>query len=115
MSSVVTEIMIFQDDELEEPLQKLKMGKLRVYMCMYCVYAHPCSSTPHTHIPQCVLYCILLVVYIYCYVHVQIRQLFTYTAVEESMPAQIAEYEEAKRTESVSSATDRVSVHVHVR
>jgi hypothetical protein len=31
-------------------------------------------------------------------------------AVEQSMPAQIAEYEEAKRTESVSSATDRVSV-----
>lgn len=32
-----------------------------------------------------------------------------HVAVEESMPAQIAEYEEAKRTESVSSATDRVS------
>ena len=30
-------------------------------------------------------------------------------AVEESMPAQIAEYEEAKRTESVSSASDKVS------
>ena len=35
-----------------------------------------------------------------------------FTAVEKSMPAHIAEYEEAKRTESVSSATDRVSVHV---
>lgn len=55
MSSVVTEIMIFQDDELEEPLQKLKMGKLRVYMCMYCVYI--CSSllkyTTYTHTTVC--------------------------------------------------------------
>ena len=38
-----------------------------------------------------------------------------FTAVEKSMPAHIAEYEEAKRTESVSSATDRVSVYMFSR
>lgn len=28
VSCAIIEIMLFQDDELEEPLQKLKMGKL---------------------------------------------------------------------------------------
>ena len=101
IGSIVTEIMIFQDDELEEPLRKLKMGKLHCVCCMYMYY-----------------YCTYTTSIVRMHAHTRMYSVSKsdssnlLTAVEESMPAQIAEYEEAKRTESVSSATDRVSVHV---